>query len=310
MNNPSKISSSIQESLDSYLAQLSLSKAIPTVEAYRYDISRFLEYLSERKVRRLTTIKPSHVVEYLGACKAEGKSDASVHRYYMAIRSFCKYLRKTKAVLVDLTEDIAPPRTRQKAPRIPNLDEIQRILEAPSTETESGTRDRAILELLYSSGLRASELCDLMLEDYKGSGIVVKCGKRGKTRTVPVTDEAARAIEEYIERYRGKERGYLFVTLLGRQMRRQLLNAIVTDYARKVHVEEVTTHTLRHACATHLLDHGADLRLIQEVLGHSSIASTQRYTHLSSNKMQAMFKQFHPRKGNDAGQQRDCEVIR
>jgi site-specific recombinase XerD len=155
-----------------------------------------------------------------------------------------------------------------------------------------------MLCLLYSSGLRASELCALEYEDFKRSSVTVRCGKRSKTRTVPITDEAMDAIMGYIDTYRGHEGGWLFQTMLGRQIRRQLLCAIVVEYAKKARVQGVTTHTLRHACATHLLDQGADLRLIQEVLGHSSIASTQRYTHLSSGKMQEMFKQFHPREQN------------
>lgn len=299
MSTHAMISNWMKETLESYIAQLALSKSQPTVEAYRYDIAKWLQYLYERNIRRISSIKPSHVIDYLGQCKAMGKSDASVNRYYMALRSFCRWLRKSRYISVDLTEDISAPKAKQKAPRIPSIEEISAILKAPNIETESGTRDRAILELLYSSGLRASELCDLALEDYKGDSIVVKCGKRGKTRTVPVTTEAANAIEEYVKRYRGKQSGFLFVTMMRKRIRRQLLGEIVSDYAKKAKVEGITTHTLRHACATHLLDNGADLRLIQEVLGHSSIASTQRYTHLSSNKMREMFMQHHPRKKNN-----------
>lgn len=285
-----------RESLESFSAELSLSRNRNTVDAYIYDVGKFLEYVNSKNVKRLSTLKPVHIVNYLGYCKEQGKSDASINRYYMAIRAYSRYLRRSKAIPVDLTEDISAPRNQLKAPRVPTVEEVERILRMPDCQTESGTRDRAILELLYSSGLRASELCALKLEDFKEDCVVVKCGKRGKTRTVPVTQEAARRIHYYLEVYRGKERGYLFQTKMRKQIRRQLLCAMVVEYASKANVEEVTTHTLRHACATHLLNEGADLRLIQEVLGHSSIASTQRYTHLSSQKMQQMFKQFHPRK--------------
>jgi integrase/recombinase XerD len=214
----------------------------------------------------------------------------------MSIKSYCKFLRKNKLVTSDLTEDITPPKSSIKAPYVPSQDEIDRILSAPSDETESGVRDRAMLHLLYSSGLRASELCDLELEDWRGNCIIIRCGKRSKTRTVPITEEAQDEITNYVATYRQEDESkWLFVTLMGKQIKRQLLCSLVGEYAAKVGVHGVTTHTLRHACATHLLDSGADLRLIQEVLGHSSIASTQRYTHLSSNKMQEMFKQFHPR---------------
>lgn len=304
MRNQSQILSWMIESLNSFIAELSLSKSQPTVDAYRYDVANFLEFLSSKGVKRISSIRPVHIIDYLGQCKKRGKSDASINRYYMAIRCYCRFLRRSKKIEADLTQDITPPRSNQKAPRIPTVDEVDRIITRPACheETESRVRDRAILELLYSSGLRASELCDLKLEDFKENGILVKCGKRSKTRTVPLTVCAAIAINTYIEKYRGKVPGYLFQTIMGKQLRRQLLCAIVGDYAKQSGVEGVTTHTLRHACATHLLDEGADLRLIQEVLGHSSIASTQRYTHLSSNKMQEMFKQFHPRKNSDKGE--------
>lgn len=295
MKTPQKLSSWMTESLDSFINNLSLSKSLPTVEAYRYDVTRFLDYLCSKGVKRLSTVKNTHVIEYLGWCKASGKSDASINRYYQAIRSYARHLKRHRLTANDLTDDITPPRSSQKAPRVPTQAEVEKLLVEPRIKSESGLRDRAILELLYSSGLRASELCDLTLEDFAGDQIRVKCGKRAKTRTIPITPEAAKWINEYIEKHRGREPGYLFVTKLGRQLRRQLLCAIVGDYARKIGLRGVTTHTLRHACATHLLDQGADLRLIQEVLGHSSIASTQRYTHLSSHKMQQMFQNFHPR---------------
>lgn len=299
MSCPNQILSWMSESLNSFVLELSLSKSIPTIDAYKYDVANFLHYLHDKKVKRINLIKPLHIVNYLGECKSRGKSDSSVNRYYMAIRAYCRYLRRSKFIVTDLTEDITPPRNNQKAPRVPTVEEVNKILEQPNTETQSGMRDRAILELLYSSGLRASELCSLQLHHIGPSKVMVSCGKRSKTRTVPMTEEAFSWIDRYIMLHRGKEKGYLFQTKMGKQIRRQLLCAMVTSYATKAQVEGVTTHSLRHACATHLLDQGADLRLIQEVLGHSSIASTQRYTHLSSQKIEEMFNKFHPRKRNE-----------
>lgn len=284
-------------SLESFLAEISLSKSAPTVQAYGYDIAQFLAYLTSSGVKRITSIKGTHIIGYLGACKKEGKADASINRYFMAIRCYCLFLRRRKYISENLTEDIIAPKSALKAPYVPSIAEIELLLNAPSKDTQSGLRDRAILELLYSSGLRVSELCSLALEDLRSEGVHIACGKRAKTRTVPVTGSALEAINVYIETHRGKDSGPLFRTLMGKALNRQLLCKLVETYARKAGVSRVTPHTLRHACATHLLDNGADLRLIQEVLGHSSIASTQRYTHLSSNKMQSMFKQFHPRKG-------------
>lgn len=296
MKNPLLVLAWTQTTLNDFVEQLLWSKGKLTVAAYKSDVTNFLVFLESRKVKRAAYLKSDNIISYLGHCKAAGKSDASINRYYMAIRAYCKFLKRAKLVDVDLSDEIAPPRCKVKAPRIPTIAEIEAIIHAPNIETESGMRDKAILELLYSSGLRASELCDLQLEDITDISVLVTCGKGEKTRAVPLTVAAGKAIKEYVEKYRGREAGYLFLTVMRKRLRRQLLGKIVEGYAKKAGVQGVTTHTLRHACATHMLDYGADIRLIQEILGHSSIASTQRYTHLSSNKMQTMFHTFHPRK--------------
>lgn len=295
MKGQTLILSWMQQLLDEYHGQIVLSKGRQTVEAYLSDIRRFLEYTQQKGIKRIAQFKGPMIVSYLGYQKSLGKSDASVNRYYMAIKSFFKYLRITKAMSEDICLDVATPRVRAIAPYVPSVCEIGAILSKPDTRTVSGKRDKAILELLYSSGLRASELCDIELRDLQPTQIIVRKGKGSKTRTIPITEQANVSIQAYVAE-RGVECGVLFQTLMGKKLRRQLLSKIVTMYAEKAGVEGITTHTLRHACATHLLDQGADLRLIQEVLGHSTIASTERYTHLSSTKMQEMFKQFHPRK--------------
>lgn len=296
MKTQTAISILMSSSLEEYTNHLSLSKGQLTVSAYNYDVAKFIEWLAEAKrVKRPASIKPSHIMDYLGYCKYSGRSDASVNRYYMSIRSYCKYLRKIKASSIDLDE-LTVPKVSQKAPRVPTIEEIQKILNQPNLETEWGMRDRAILELLYSSGLRATELCNLMIANISGSSVQVYEGKRGKTRNVPITAEAHKWINDYVIKHRGFNKGPLFLTQNDKPLRRQLLCEIVERHARNAGVEGITPHKLRHACATHLLDAGADLRLIQEVLGHANISSTQRYTHLSSSKIQEMFNNFHPRK--------------
>ena len=192
--------------LSEYIDDLSLSKSDLTVSAYSYDITKFLEFISEKGIKRVSSIKPSIIVAYLSSCKGV-KSASTVNRYFMSIRSFCAFLRKRKHVAEDLTQDISIPAAKQKAPRILTIQEIEKLLNQPEN-----LRDKAILELLYSSGLCASELCDLSLEDLGQDNIRVVCGKRGKTRTVPMTQAAIRAIEAYVQE-RGKEEGYLFLTL-------------------------------------------------------------------------------------------------
>lgn len=295
MKTQQKSSTSLKNILDDFVDELTLSKSKSTMQAYHHDVESFLNWLQQRNIKTTKGLKQQHIVGYLGHCKAAEKSDATINRYYMALRSFCSYMRKTKALDEDITLDVSAPRVAQKAPRVPSVEDIRALLEQPDLETYSGVRDRAILELLYSSGLRASELCDLEIQHVSSCGIIVSCGKRGKTRAVPATTEALKWVERYVQEQRGDEAGWLFLTVLGKKLRRELLHSIVVNYSKKAGLLDVTPHTLRHACATHLLEHGADLRLIQEVLGHSSIASTQRYTQLSSVKMRDMFNEFHPR---------------
>lgn len=295
MTNQLQLLDWMMSALIDYELELDLSRL--TVQAYCFDVAKWLEYLMiDGGVGRAKLLKPVHVKKYLADCKKRGKSEASINRYYMSLRSFCAYLRKNKWVSVDLMEDINVPRCKPITLRIPTIEEVERILASPAAENEEGARDRAVLCLLYSSGLRASELCDLELQDYRGNEIFVSKGKGGKTRTVPLTEDAAQAIELYVERYRGTQEGLLFQTLAGQELHRQRLFDIVVKHAKRAGVKDVTPHTLRHACATHLLNAGANLRLIQEVLGHSSIMSTQRYTHFSSAEMQENFQRFKQRK--------------
>lgn len=286
---------SFEEALESFEGTLLLSKSPDTVYAYVGDVARWLDYAQNKSLRNLANTKSEMITSYLGLCTQLGRSSASIQRYFQAIKAFFRHLRRTKHVTNDPTIDIDAPKSVAVPPYVPSLQEMNQILQMPNTCTETGTRDRAILELLYSSGLRASELCDLELESIGAASVRIDSGKGSKTRTVPVTRNAMRWIQDYIRLYRGHEPGYLFVTLVGRKrISRKLLCEIVQQHANKAGYKRVSTHTLRHACATHLLEAGADIRLIQDVLGHRSIATTQRYTQLSSCKIDEMFQKFHP----------------
>lgn len=284
------------ETLTNFTNQLTLSMSSNTVQGYHHDVKKFLIFIENKEVKRATRVKPEHIINYLVYEKATGKSDSTLNRYLVAIKCFFNYLKKTKIVEKDVTFDVKPPKIHNKPPKILTKNEITLILQQPNIKTFSGLRDRAILELLYSSGLRASELCDLELEDITQSSVRISCGKGKKTRTIPMTENAAQWIAAYVNEYRGIEEGYLFLTMNFKQMRRQLLCEIVNTYAKKAEIKGVTPHTFRHACATHLLEEGAGISMIQILLGHNSLATTQKYAHLSSISMEAMFKQFHPRK--------------
>lgn len=284
------------ETLAGFWNETSLTHDTSTVEGYDYDVKKFIEFLQFRNIKTTGKIQSIHITDYLASCKKNGKVEASVRRYYMSIRCYCRFLYRNGLVSKDLTYDIKAPKLKLVMPKIPTKQDIEMLLSMPDTTTNDGLRDKAILELLYSSGLRASELIDLQIDDVQDTQIRVSCGKGGKTRVIPLTDEAKDWINEYIQQVRGIADGYLFVTSIRPKMNRALLARVVKLYAKRAKLPYVTPHTLRHSCATHLLEQGADLRLIQEVLGHASMSSTQRYTQLSSVKMDEMFHKFHPRK--------------
>ncbi len=280
----------MQEILTSYKEHMILQVSENTIEAYTSDIRKFFEYIQSKGVKKLNQVKAQMILSYLGYQKSLGKSNTSLNRYRLSIKSMFLFLRITDVVHEDIMLKVPVPKISVKAPYVPAVCEIEAILSKPDC-----LRDKAILELLYSSGLRAAELCNLDLRDIEGCQVIIRMGKGDKNRAVPLTPEASKALREYVIE-RGTEPGILFQTVMGKKIKRQNLSKMVTRYAKEAGIEGVTTHTLRHACATHLLEAGADLRMIQKVLGHSSISSTQRYTQLSSNIMQEMFSKFHPRK--------------
>ena len=299
MRNLAPVSILLEENLKNFLNQLKIgNKSRNTIAAYKSDIHGFLEFLEDKKIRKASRINDAHLSEYISGIKECGKSDATVNRLYMSLKSFARFLIKIKAIVEDFTQLFDRPKLKLKPPYVPKIEEIERMLDRIWPGEENGMRDRAMLELLYSSGLRASELCDLQLGDFTRGHVQINCGKGSKTRCVPVTENASMAIEYYILNWRGNEEGYLFITDQRKKVQRQSLSKLVGVYAKQAGLSNVTAHTLRHACATHLLEKGADIRMIQEVLGHSSITTTQRYTQLSKHKLQGMFNQFHPRKNH------------
>lgn len=283
---------------------MSLQKSNKTAAAYLYDLGKFIAYLEKvHRLKKVTAITETHIIGFMSQCKAAGHAEATINRSFMSIRAWFRYLRRSKLVVRDMTEDITAPTCKQKALRIPSTEDVKKLLTVPDLDTYAGTRDRAIMELLYSSGLRVSEMCDLNLSDLHANCVLVGCGKGSKTRTVPVTRDAFNCIRDYISRernqyFKGKSEA-LFLSMQGKRMTRQLVCKLVIEHARKADLHDITPHTLRHACATHLLEAGADLRMIQLILGHATIASTQRYTHYSAVSIQSMFERYHPREQHE-----------
>lgn len=284
------------ESINCFADALSMTSGEKTVASYRLDVRKFLAWAETQGIKRIKSLNGDLLTEFLFHCRdKEGKEAASLMRYYMSVRKYFKWLKKTKQVDADLTDGLVPPRCKPKRPYVPTLGQIERLLNVPDTDTQAGARDKAILELAYGSGLRAEEICNLELADINGREITVH-GKGEKTRTVPITQECADAIQRYIDGWRGKLRGLVFVSCpRWKALTRNYLVRMVRRRARDAGLENVTTHTLRHAFATHMLDAGMDLRTIQEILGHASIATTQRYLQLSSATMKKKFDQYNPR---------------
>lgn len=282
-------------SLENFVSHLVLSRSEVTAEGYKSDVKNFLKFVELQKVRSVTKIKQKHIIDYLSATKASGRQDSTIVRRYHAIRSFMKWCKRQKLIVDDLLDGITIPKNDPKPPHIMTRAEVQRLIESPDTTDEVGTRDRAILELMYSSGLRASEVVNLHFEDFQGNQIMIERSKRKKSRTIPITEAASVWIGIYISQFRGDEEGPLFWNCCGSAINRHALWRIVNKYARKEKIKEVTPHVFRHSCATHLLESGADLRVIQELLGHKSITTTERYTQMTSAHMQKSFNSFHPR---------------
>jgi integrase/recombinase XerD len=274
-----------------------------TVSAYRRDLVRFSAELAGRKVESVTT---ADIRDFLIFLKEKGLSAASVARSLSSIKSFFKYLCHDKQFQDNPAEILETPKSWRKLPDILSSEDVDNLLKSPNLESGLGLRDKAMLEVLYASGLRVSELINLKISQLDMEvGYLRTFGKGSKERIVPIGAVAKRAVENYIlssrpalasNRKDGRQAEKLFVTRRGRGMTRQGFWKILKGYVSQANVRaSVSPHTLRHAFATHLLERGADLRSVQQMLGHSDISTTQIYTHILGKRMLEIHQQFHPR---------------
>lgn len=239
---------------------------------------------------------------YLDHLYASGLSSRSIARHLSTLRNFHAFLMREGVIASDPTEHLGSPRQWQKVPKFLNLEQIDKLLGAPPADSPKGLRDRAMLQLLYATGLRVSELCRVAVGDVDLKyGFVRATGKGNKQRMVPVGREAQRAIELYLERGRpkllgGKLSRYLFITARGGPMTRQGFWKLLGGYGKRVGIwTNLSPHVLRHSFATHLLERGADLRSLQTMLGHADISTTQIYTHVMRSRLRATLDRHHPR---------------
>jgi integrase/recombinase XerD len=273
-----------------------------TISAYRSDLKLFAEWLADKKDKQLIEVDQGDLSAYLALKYQQGNSARTAARLLSSLRQFYAYQLREEIIEEDPCARIEPPRLGRPLPISLSEEEVGLLLEAPNTADPEGYRDRTMLELLYATGLRVSELVTLKLGQLNfRQGVVRVFGKGSKERLVPVGEEALDWLVTYVEQFRsqlmkGPQSDYLFPTQRGPVMTRQTFWYMIKRYAKQVGIAKpLSPHTLRHAFATHLLNHGADLRVVQLLLGHSDLSTTQIYTHIARERLKDLHSQFHPR---------------
>ena len=293
-----------QALLDRVIQQLWLEQGLSrhTLNAYETDLRLFAAWLALRE-KALLCAHRAEILDYLAEKMSEGKQARSLARMLSAARRFYGWLVQHGELALDPTLDVPPPGIGRPLPKSLSEDDVVRLITAPPTDTPLGLRDRAMLETLYATGLRVSELINLSIGQMSlSSGVVRVLGKGRKERLVPLGDEAVYWIEQYLAEARPVlleglgDCAALFVTRRGAGMTRQMFWILLKRYAQQAGVQmDLSPHTLRHAFATHLLNHGADLRVVQMLLGHADLSSTQIYTHVARARLKALHHEHHPR---------------
>ncbi len=290
----------MEKFVDKFLAYLARHRNFSphTVRSYAKDLADFLAFARERSATHPRKIDHSVLRAFLAKLSRTGYERSTVGRKLSAVRSFLKYLCNEGIISSNPAEGLRGPKRRKSLPRFLDVNQTADLVTAPSDTDRGGLRDRAILELLYSTGLRVSELANLDLGDVDlDGGMVLAKGKGKKERLVPMGEKAAAAITGYLgsRPEPKKDSSPTFINRFGKRLSERGVRRIVDKYARSKGLPHVSPHTLRHSFATHMLDKGADLRAVQELLGHASISTTQIYTHLTTEGLKKIYASAHPR---------------
>lgn len=290
----------VNEFLDYLIAECGL--APNTISAYRNDLTAFVLHLHDTAHTDLNAVTPDAILQHLLTLRERGLAINSCARALVAIRMFFRFLSIEGHLAKDPTTFIEGPRLTSYLPEVMTESEVTALLAAPDPATLKGLRDHAILHLLYATGARVSEVADLTLDAlHLDLGCVRLLGKGSKERLVPISDSAGNYLRKYIETARpvllkGAQSKRVFIGLRGGKVTRYVIWRLVKHYAHSAGiVRDISPHTLRHSFATHLLQHGADLRAVQEMLGHASILTTENYTHVDHTRLKAIHNEYHPR---------------
>ncbi|MEK6813629.1 MAG: site-specific tyrosine recombinase XerD [Nitrospirota bacterium] len=290
--------------VDAFLSYLSVEKGLSqsTLDAYSRDLVSYARFLSDAGAPIDRGVERRLVAEYVARGRRAGLSSATVSRRLSAIKGFHRFLVREGLAASDPTDQVESVRRRLPLPKVLSLNEVERLLSVPDPATPAGLRDRAMIEILYASGLRVSELVGLDQRSVNlEAGYLMARGKGSKERVVPLGEHAVRWVKTYLDEARprfakGRVSPALFITSRGKPMSRQRFWGLIRSYARRAGLKQVPSpHTLRHSFATHLLERGSDLRSVQAMLGHADISTTQIYTHVDRERLIAIHRKHHPR---------------
>ena len=273
-----------------------------TLDSYQRDLNNYTEFLTRSNIRDLNQTRRANIIAYLADLQRKGRATSTISRNLASLRSFYGFLIRDGLIDSDPTTNLESPKIEKRLPKVLTVQEVEALLEGPDLGDVCGLRDKAMLELLYATGIRVSELVALNLSDVNLNMGFLKCfGKGSKERIIPLGTMALTNVSDYVMRARVKllrnqEEESLFLNHHGQRLSRQGFWKIIKKYATSATIEkEITPHTLRHYFATHLLENGADLRAVQEMLGHADISTTQIYTHLTKSRLKEVYAKTHPR---------------
>jgi integrase/recombinase XerD len=296
----------IEDHIKDFMHFLIVEKGLAenTIVSYKRDLKSYAHFLNHsEQINDLNKVKRAHIIQFLGHLKGQGKSAKTLARHTASIRAFHQFLIREKVAEHDPSVHIESPQLERSLPKVLSMEEVGKLLDSPKLKNHFGYRDKAMLELLYATGMRVSELIGLNIGDIHLTMGFVRCiGKGNKERIIPIGNTAIQILQTYLEKARykflsGKHRDdALFLNHHGKRLTRQGFWKILKKLVQEAGIEkELTPHTLRHSFATHLLENGADLRAVQEMLGHSDISTTQIYTHVTKTRLKEVYTKFHPR---------------